>query len=53
MTKLFNDAHDFAAEELAEFAALNADRVALVQGGVVRAQRASEGQVAIMSSAPA
>jgi dihydroxyacetone kinase len=48
MTKLFNDAHDFAAEALAEFAALNADRVALVQGGVVRAQRAPEGQVAIM-----
>ena len=48
MTKLFNDAHDFAAESLAEFAALNADRVALVQGGVVRAERAPEGQVAIM-----
>ena len=48
MTKLFNDAHEFAAEALAEFAALNAERVALVQGGVVRAERAPEGQVAIM-----
>jgi dihydroxyacetone kinase len=48
MTKLFNDAHEFAAEALAEFAALNADRVALVQGGVVRAERAPDGQVAIM-----
>jgi dihydroxyacetone kinase len=48
MTKLFNDPHEFAAEALAEFAALNADRVALVQGGVVRAERAPEGQVAIM-----
>src|ERR1700743_212648 len=48
MTKLFNDAHDFAAESLAEFAVLNADRLALVQGGVVRAERAPEGQVAIM-----
>jgi dihydroxyacetone kinase len=48
MTKLFNDAHEFAAESLAEFAALNAERVALVQGGVVRAERAPEGQVAIM-----
>src|ERR1700743_3029685 len=48
MTKLFNDAHDFAAESLAEFAVLNADRLALVQGGVVRAERAPEGQVAIL-----
>ena len=48
MTKLFNDAHDFAAEALAEFAALNADRVALVPGGVVRARRAPDGQVAIV-----
>ncbi|MGH3165393.1 MAG: dihydroxyacetone kinase subunit DhaK, partial [Trebonia sp.] len=48
MTKLFNDAHDFAAEALAEFAAINADRVALVPGGVVRARRAPEGQVAIV-----
>ncbi|HVT70816.1 MAG TPA: dihydroxyacetone kinase subunit DhaK, partial [Trebonia sp.] len=48
MTKLFNDAHDFAAEALAEFAVLQADRVALVPGGVVRAQRAPAGQVAIV-----
>jgi dihydroxyacetone kinase len=48
MTKLFNDAPDFAAEALAEFAALNADRVALVAGGVVRAGGAPDGQVAIV-----
>jgi dihydroxyacetone kinase len=48
MTKLFNDAHEFAAEALAEFAAINADRVSLVPGGVVRAQRAPQGQVAIV-----
>jgi dihydroxyacetone kinase len=48
MTKLINDPLDFASEALAEFAALNADRVAPVLGGVVRAQRAPEGQVAIV-----
>lgn len=48
MTKLFNDAQDFAAEALSEFAVLNADRVSLVPGGVIRAQPATEPQVAIV-----
>jgi dihydroxyacetone kinase len=48
MTKLVNDPLGFATEALAEFAALNADRVAPVPGGVVRAQRTAEGQVAIV-----
>src|ERR1700749_5316310 len=48
MTKIFNDATEFAAEALAEFAAINADRITLVQGGVVRARRAPDGQVALV-----
>jgi dihydroxyacetone kinase len=48
MTKIYNDVPEFAAEALTEFAALNADRVALVQGGVVRAGRAPDGQVALV-----
>src|ERR1700751_859628 len=48
MTKLVNEPLDFAAEALAEFAALNGDRVAPVRGGVVRAQRTPDGQVAIV-----
>jgi L-erythrulose 1-kinase len=48
MTKIFNDAAEFAAESLTEFAVLNADRVSLVHGGLVRAVRPPEGQVALV-----
>ncbi len=48
MTRLVNDPLDFAAEALAEFAVLNADRVTAVRGGVVRARRSPVGQVAIV-----
>ena len=48
MTRLVNDPLDFAAEALAEFAVLNADRVTAVRGGVVRARRSPAGQVAIV-----
>ncbi|HEX4829474.1 MAG TPA: dihydroxyacetone kinase family protein [Trebonia sp.] len=48
MTRLVNDPAGFAGAALAEFAAINADRVALVRGGVVRARRAPGGQVAIV-----
>lgn len=48
MTKLVNEPLDFAAEALAEFAALNGDRVAPVRGGVVRARSTPDGQVAIV-----
>jgi len=49
MTRLVNDPLDFAPEALAEFAALNADRVTTVRGGVVRARRSPAGQVTIVT----
>ncbi|NNH05034.1 dihydroxyacetone kinase family protein [Microbacterium ulmi] len=48
MTRLLNAASDFVAEALDGFVALHSDRVARVDGGVVRADGVSDGQVAVV-----
>lgn len=49
MTRLVNEPPSLAGWALAEFAALNADRVTAVRGGAVRARRSTAGQVAMVT----
>lgn len=48
MTRLINDAAEFADEALAGYAAANEDRVAAVHGGVVRSTVTPAGQVSVV-----
>lgn len=48
MTRLVSDPHTFAREALEGFVAANPEHVTAVRGGVVRASRRPEGQVAIV-----
>jgi dihydroxyacetone kinase len=48
MTRIFSDPDSFVADALRGFAAAHRDEVALVDGGVVRAQPLEPGQVAVL-----